>query len=61
MERTYGDDLPEPFEDVALGAAVQQLLELLGGDGSRGGAAGRAGISSSFEREVSCCGRGERL
>jgi hypothetical protein len=54
----YRDDAAQAFEDIALGAAVEQLLELARGQHVGGALAGIAGVASGFEGEVAGCGKG---
>ena len=54
----YSDDAAQAFEDIALRAAVEQLLELCRGQRACRCLAGIAGVAGGFEGEVAGCGEG---
>jgi hypothetical protein len=54
----YSDDAAQAFEDIALRAAVEQLLELRRGQRAGRRLAGIAGVAGGFEGEVAGCGEG---
>lgn len=51
----YSDYSPEPLQDIALGSAVEKLLELARGQLSCGCSADIAGIAGGFEGKVAGC------
>ena len=55
---SYSDDPAQALEDIALRAAVEQLLELRRGQRAGRRLAGIAGIAGGFEGEVAGCGEG---
>jgi hypothetical protein len=55
---SYSDDLAQSLEDIALGAGVEQLLELARRQHACRRLAGIAGVAGSFEGEVASCGEG---
>jgi hypothetical protein len=54
----YRDDAPQSLEDVSLGAAVEELLELARGQHLGGGPAARiGGVAGGFEGQVAGCSK----
>lgn len=51
----YSDYSPESLQDIALGSAVEKLLELARGQFSCGRSADIAGIAGGFEGKVAGC------